>query len=458
MDDQGKLEQLGFDPFEEAERITRYQLHVHYCENQSDAIIDTFDDQISWFGASEGEYAVGREVVDEIIRSITGYVVKCSISDEQFDVISPVPDIYICSGTYWISTDPSTGVYVRFHQRIATVFRLVDGALKCCHLHLSNPYSEMIEGDIGFPHQVSRQTYDYMQQALEQQRKQIETQTAELNSIYNTVPCGILRFKRVDGMYRPLMLNHAVAELIGITDEELSAMDWSEGFSPTIIGEDAAKLRAALHELQEPGDTVNILVRVQRRNGEIIYVNSCNSLISTDDEGAIVQKIIFDITDRVMMEKTLERMSFEDSLTGLYNRTKFNHELQEGHGEGLSSLGVAYFDINGLKATNDRYGHKAGDDLICRAAGHVNHSFAGRTYRIGGDEFVAIAPDLSREDFERKVASIMEHLRNDGIEIAVGLSWRGEDCSVMEQFDEADKRMYEDKAAFYRTHDRRKPR
>ena len=44
MDDQGKLEQLGFDPFEEAERITRYQLHVHYCENQSDAIIDTFDD------------------------------------------------------------------------------------------------------------------------------------------------------------------------------------------------------------------------------------------------------------------------------------------------------------------------------------------------------------------------------------------------------------------------------
>ena len=272
------------------------------------------------------------------------------------------------------------------------------------------------------------------------------------------MPCGILRFKRVDGMYRPLMLNHAVAELIGTTDEELSAMDWSEGFSPTIIGEDAAKLRAALHELQEPGDTVNILVRVQRHNGEIIYVNSCNSLISTDDEGAIVQKIAFDITDRVMMEKTLERMSFEDSLTGLYNRTKFNHELQEGHGEGLSSLGVAYFDINGLKATNDRYGHKAGDDLICRAAGHVNHSFAGRTYRIGGDEFVAIAPDLSREDFERKVASIMEHLRNDGIEIAVGLSWRGEDCSVMEQFDEADKRMYEDKAAFYRTHDRRKPR
>lgn len=123
MDDQGKLEQLGFDPFEEAERITRYQLHVHYCENQSDAIIDTFDDQISWFGASEGEYAVGREVVDEIIRSITGYVVKCSISDEQFDVISPVPNIYICSGTYWISTDPSTGVYVRFHQRIAMIIR-----------------------------------------------------------------------------------------------------------------------------------------------------------------------------------------------------------------------------------------------------------------------------------------------------------------------------------------------
>ena len=50
----------------------------------------------------------------------------------------------------------------------------------------------------------------------------------------------------------------------------------------------------------------------------------------------------------------------------------------------------------------------------------------------------------------------MEHMGNDGIKIAVGTSWRDHDCSVMEQFDEADERMYQDKAAFYRAHDRRK--
>ena len=71
---------------------------------------------------------------------------------------------------------------------------------------------------------------------------------------------------------------------------------------------------------------------------------------------------------------------------------------------------------------------------------------------------MAIAPNIDKADFEHKVESIMEHMRNDDIQIAVGMSWRGHDCSVMEQFDEADKRMYEDKAAFYRTHDRRKPR
>ncbi len=456
MDAREQLEELQFDPFEEAERLTRRQLHLHYCENRSEAINEFWDDHVSWFGASEGEYAVGRETIEDIFRTITGHVVKCNISDEQFDVISPVPGVYICSGVFWVASDPETGVFIRIHQRITTVFHLVDGELKCCHMHLSSPYSEMIEGDVGFPHRVARQTYDYMQEALSKARKQIEEQTAELDSIYNTVPCGILRFKRVEGTYEPLMLNHAVAELIGTTDDELAHMDWSEGFSPTIVEEDAEKLRSALRELQEPGDAVDILVRVQRRNGDVIYVNSCNSLISVDDDCEIVQKIAFDITDRVMMEKTLERMSYEDGLTGLYNRTKFNRELQEGHGDELRALGVAYFDINGLKATNDLLGHMAGDDLICRAAGHVNHSFAGRTYRIGGDEFVAIAPNIDKADFEHKVESIMEHMRNDDITIAVGMSWRGHDCSVMEQFDEADKRMYEDKAAFYRTHDRRK--
>lgn len=456
MDAQEQPVQPDFDPFEEAVRITRHQLHVHYRENRSDEVNKTWSAEVSWIGAGEEEYAVGHDAVAHVFAAIAGNVVKCDITDEHFDVISPAPNVYVCTGVYWVATDPSTGVFIRVHQRITTVFVLEGGQLRCCHLHLSNPYSEMLEGDVGFPHQVAQQTYDYMQEELAKARKQIESQTAELDSIYNTVPCGIMRFKRTSDGFSPLMMNHAVAELIGTTDDELAHMDWSEGFSPTLVEEDARKLQAALRELVEPGDEVDMLVRMRRRNGEIIYVNSCNALISADKDGDIVQKIAFDITDRVMMEKTLERMSYEDGLTGLYNRTKFNRALQESHGQNMRSLGVAYFDINGLKATNDQFGHKAGDDLICRAAGHVNHSFAGRTYRIGGDEFVVIAPDLCRADFEHKVASIMEHMRNDGIKIAVGTSWRDRDCSVMEQFDEADERMYQDKAAFYRAHDRRK--
>ena len=65
------------------------------------------------------------------------------------------------------------------HQRVTMAYRTVRDALRLCHIHISNPYIEMMEGDVGFPTRVARQTYDYLQQCVEEQKRQIAEQTAE---------------------------------------------------------------------------------------------------------------------------------------------------------------------------------------------------------------------------------------------------------------------------------------
>src|SRR5699024_8231948 len=147
-------------------------------------------------------------------------------------------------------------------------------------------------------------------------------------------------------------------------------------------------LEALLKKLSKPGDTLPMDYRVHAADGKIIHVRSINSLIREDEKGQIIQRIDFDITDRVKLESMLKRRSYEDSLTGLYNRNKFIAQMLYVRHDPNMPLGVAYFDINGLKAVNYLFGHREGDNLIRRTARHMADYFGRNTYRIGGDEFV----------------------------------------------------------------------
>ncbi len=168
-------------------------------------------------------------------------------------------------------------------------------------------------------------------------------------------------------------------------------------------------------------------------------------------------------------EKVVEE-SLNDELTGLKNRRAYQAELERLNDDGnMADISIATMDINGLKVTNDNFGHTAGDELIQAAANIMKEVFCENgwnVYRTGGDEFVAIicSPvsdlDVLVQDFkEQEKLFIHDKITELSVSIGTvqGYNQRGIAC-VEDLIKIADKRMYSDKEIFYSqaSHERRK--
>ncbi len=97
-----------------------------------------------------------------------------------------------------------------------------------------------------------------------------------------------------------------------------------------------------------------------------------------------------------------------DELTGVFNRGFIMNELERMCENEKNSFYVLFIDINGLKYTNDTYGHKAGDKLITKISHAVLNSIRENDLiaRIGGDEFLVIIPNAQEEDSKNLIKRI----------------------------------------------------
>lgn len=164
---------------------------------------------------------------------------------------------------------------------------------------------------------------------------------------------------------------------------------------------------------------------------------------------AIARLVVDDIEKR-QMNRDLEYLSYEDILTGLHNRNRYTERIQELQICPPQSLGVAYFDINGLKAANDLYGHSYGDRLIISAATVLKEVFARDIFRVGGDEFVVLCVDMDKDEFEGLINRFREEVKaEESLKISIGADWSKRDINVVAQIIRADEQMYAEKKNYY---------
>lgn len=158
------------------------------------------------------------------------------------------------------------------------------------------------------------------------------------------------------------------------------------------------------------------------------------------------------LLERKKREDYLKKIGFTDAMTGALNRNAFIRDTMIGNSRGLLTAGCFFIDINGLKKTNDTYGHEAGDQLIlqiyrviCGTVGEYP------VYRLGGDEFVVLCQNISGKNMKNLGGKLKEELGGkNGCSAAVGQSFLKNPGDLSMLMEDADRKMYKEKEVYYK--------
>ncbi len=405
--------------------------------------------------------------VNPSVERMTGYsVAEClAMDDFPFSMVLDA-DRSAAVRDYCIGIHGSTGTaQFRVRQKNGAVFwaqagwqPIYDQQQQYLGIRSSiRDITERMNAELALQHNISE-----LKNSEEQQKRLLalsQQEQARMTSLLAAMKLGIL-FENADSRvayYNPAFLH------TWMIDEsiDLSGQPTREvlKFSPNVL---ARPDHFSRNILQVPG-THDISEQF-----EIVMADGCvvTQLCYPvrDAEGRFLGRlwIYEDVTRERQTAEQLIYLAERDSLTGLFNRRRFQDELARA----LESMtrrkthgALLFFDLDEFKYINDTYGHRAGDAMLIRVASEVG-ALTRHTEllsRLGGDEFAVLLPDAQQKEAEmlaeriiRSVAQIPFRFegRNLRLTTSVGIALYPQHATEQEELiAHADAAMYQAKEA-----------
>ncbi|MGM0380101.1 MAG: PAS domain-containing protein, partial [Bacillota bacterium] len=167
----------------------------------------------------------------------------------------------------------------------------------------------------------------------------------------------------------------------------------------------------------------------------------------------IFKDVITSAFSKYIYDKKINKLTYNDSLTGLFNRRFFEKELTRLDTKRQIPISVIVADINGLKIINDSLGHEKGDKLLIKSANILKSLLRKEDIlaRQGGDEFAILLPQTKSreaEDIISRIKSVSKKTKGDELTVSIALGTATKtkiNQDIYEILKKADNNMYQNK-------------
>jgi len=296
------------------------------------------------------------------------------------------------------------------------------------------------------------------------ERAQTEVRKSErlLRTLIDHSVNGILRLRWINDeeygkkVLRCIFANSAAGRFLAVEPDDLIDCAAAHIVRLAANAMDAEDIGLALDRFREAVNTnTGIDIDLHHEsNGENRWLRLICEPVGEDFAATFV-----DVTDGKARERHMESIAWSDPLTGVLNRRGFERDaskrLSESNDKATGAL--LFIDLNGFKQINDQFGHEVGDELLRIAAERLRKSLRSCDIigRPGGDEFVALVPDVTSkvaEDLASRLANGLEEAYAIGEETlkcaaSIGLALYPENANTLTGLlREADQAMYRAKA------------
>ncbi len=236
-------------------------------------------------------------------------------------------------------------------------------------------------------------------------------------------------------------------EALGRHYREVFLLSHEDGISPI---NDPVEGVLTQDMVQELGNHVILT----SRDGTIYNLEDSAAPIKDDKDCTVGVVLLFrDVAEKKEQRSKIDYLSIHDSLTGLYNRMFFEEEMKRLDTGRNLPITLIVGDMNGLKLTNDIFGHAAGDQLLNKAARvlKMNCRADDIIARIGGDEFTILLPRTDAEEAAKIISRIKSQLEQESVKTIKGSISMGCDTKtgmyqdITQTFENAEARMYTEK-------------
>ena len=286
---------------------------------------------------------------------------------------------------------------------------------------------------------------DITDQCLKNQA--LEESEQRYRALFENNPIGLFRY---DTKGYITDLNQYMLQVLGASSkEQLTHLDQ--------LAASDKEMSLIKYELLETGE------EGKSGSGEIHFVSSWGREVWLqykanpvyDQTGKVIEVIVAceEISERKQAEERIRYLSFNDPLTGLYNRAFFQEEMKRLDTSRQLPMSIIMGDLNSLKLINDAFGHQKGDAVL-KAAAEVLRSCCRKEdiiARLGGDEFVVLLPMTNAEAADEICERIKNSCRKteeaiDQVSLSLGMATRTDITQDLEDvMREAEDRMYRNK-------------